>query len=263
MKIIELSSSDKFLAPAHFVKKPDGSLRMVVDYRKLNENIRRTPAHLPSISSITWAMKDKEVFSSIDMKHGFYSLPLADEASKDATTFSVGSNLNLGCYRFTRTPMGSTISPSNYVSLSNVVMAGMPSNVLNYMDDYLIATEPSLDSPGGIEAHLELLERLFDRIRQANLRISPSKCKLFKSEVDYLGFNFSKEGLNISPRNIAKIRNLKEPRNKRQVRGFLGTTGYLRRSIPGYAQLANPLTQLTKDDGDLYGGKNRDLLSKS
>ena len=78
-------------------------------------------------------------------------------------------------------------------------MAGMPSNVLNYMDYYLLATEPSLDSPGGIEAHLELPAKLLDRIQQANLRISPSKCKQFKSEVDYFGFNFSKEGLNISP----------------------------------------------------------------
>ena len=82
MEIIGLSNNDNFLAPAHLIRKTDGSLRTVIVYRKLNEVTKRTLAHLPSITSMAWSMKDKELLSSIDLKHGFYSLPFEDEAAK-------------------------------------------------------------------------------------------------------------------------------------------------------------------------------------
>ena len=82
MEIIGLGNNDNFLAPAHFIRKTDGSLRMVIDYRKLHEVIKRAIAHLPSITSIAWSMKDKELLSSIDLIYSFYSLPFEDEASK-------------------------------------------------------------------------------------------------------------------------------------------------------------------------------------
>ena len=71
--IIEIIGLGNSLAPANFIHKIHGSLRMVIIYRKLNKVIKRTLAHLPSITSMAWSMKDKEPLSSIDLKHGFYS----------------------------------------------------------------------------------------------------------------------------------------------------------------------------------------------
>ena len=102
-------------------------------------------------------------------------------------------------------------------------MAGMPPNVLNYMDDYLVATDKDLDKSGGMDTHLDLLDRLFSRLQQADLRLSPSKCSFFQKQVNYLGFNFSKEGLTISPKNIRKGRETKAAKNEKTSKKFPGS----------------------------------------
>ena len=170
----------------------------------LHEVIKGTLAHLPSIISIAWSMKDNELLSSIDLDHGFYSLPFEDEASKTLQH----SHL---------------VTTSFHNNLSNLVMAGMPPNVLNYMDDYLVATDKDLDISGEMDTHLDLLNRLFSRLQQADLRLSPSKCSFFHKQVNYLGFNFSKEGLNISPKNIRKGRETKAAENKKTSKKFPGS----------------------------------------
>ena len=149
---------------------------MVINYRMLHEVSKRTLVHLPSITSIAWSIKYKEPLSSIDLKHGIYSLPFEDEASKTLQH----SHL---------------VTTSFHNNLSNLVMAGMPPNVFNYMNDYLVATDKDLDKSGGMDTHLDLLDRLFSRLKQGDLRLSPSKCSFFHKQVKYLGFNFGKEGL--------------------------------------------------------------------
>ena len=135
----------------------------------------------------------------------------------------------------------------------------MPPNVLNYMNDYLVATDKDLDKSEGMDTHLDLLDRLFSRLQQADLRLSPSKCSFFQKQADYLGFNFSKERLNMSPKNIRKVEKLQQPKTKKQVRSFLGATGYLRRCIPGYAKIAHPLMHLTKAEIQ-YIWENRKMM---
>ena len=95
------------------------------------------------------------------------------------------------------------------------------------------------------DSHLTRLEEVFKRLRDAHLKLKPSKCSLFATEVDYLGHRVSEKGVHTDPRKVEAIRNWPTPCHKTDVRSFLGMTSYYRRFIDCYTELARPLNNLT------------------
>ena len=98
------------------------------------------------------------------------------------------------------------------------------------------------------EGHLAALRDLFSRVSSAELTIKPSKCMIGFHEIDFVWHLVGKGKLEMDEEKIVKIRNAPQPKTKKQVRSFLGLTGFYRRFIPGYARIASPLTDLTKKD---------------
>jgi hypothetical protein len=111
---------------------------------------------------------------------------------------------------------------------------------LVYLDD-IIVIGPTF------QEHLDNLRKVFQRLRGAHLKMNPEKCRLFHKEVRYLGHIVSPQGVTTDPEKLEAVRCWPQPKDKHQLRSFLGLCTYYRKFIPGFAEIAKPLTQLTED----------------
>jgi len=110
-----------------------------------------------------------------------------------------------------------------------------------YLDDVICVSE----SP---EQHLNYFRTVFEKLKEANLKLSSSKCNFFKSEVQYLWFIFSVEGVKSDPKKTAIVRNYFTPTKVKELKQFLGLTNYFRRYIKDYASTCQPLYRLLQKD---------------
>jgi len=117
----------------------------------------------------------------------------------------------------------------------DTVLTGLNFDIcLAYLDDIIIFS-PDLDS------HLERLERLFVRLREANLKLKPSKCQVMQKQVTFLGFTVSQTGVGTDPSKIEAIQQWPVPTTLRQSRAFVGLCQYYRRFVPNFSEIAAPL----------------------
>ena len=92
------------------------------------------------------------------------------------------------------------------------------------------------------------LQCMFNRLREANLKLKPKKCTLFQKEVQFLGHVVSEQGISCDPEKLDTVQDWAVPTNVSEVRSFLGFANYYRRFVKSFAHIASPLTQLTKKD---------------
>ena len=110
-----------------------------------------------------------------------------------------------------------------------------------YLDDVVVY------APSAKE-HLKRLEGVFKKLKDAGLKLKPSKCQLFKKSISYLGHVVSEEGVHTDPKKIETVRNWERPTNVHTVRQFLGLVNYYRRFIKDYSKVARPLYDLISGD---------------
>ena len=158
---------------------------------------------------------------------------------KEKTAFSTG----MGLWQFTVMPFGLCNAPATFERLMEQGLRGLPLDVcLIYLDDILV--------PGkSFDDQLNNLHVVFQRLRQANLKLAPEKCTLFQSEVHYLGHIVREEGVSTDPAKVQAIQSWSRPSNRKELKGFVGLCSYYRRFVPRFAEIAHPLHSLTKGDG--------------
>ena len=128
--------------------------------------------------------------------------------------------------------------------LMQLVLRGLPPQyVISYLDDILIATNT-------MEDHILYLDKVLSAIEKAGLKLNPAKCSIAQDSVTCLGHRLSKDGVAPDPANISKIRAWEPPANARKLKTFLGLTGYYRHFVRDYSKIAQPLTELTRDDAE-------------
>ena len=232
--IVEPASSP-WASNVVLVKKKDGTLRFCVDYRQLNAITVKDSYPLPLIDNCLNALAGAEWFSTIDLRAGYHNIPIAEQ-DRDKSAFVT----RRGCFRYTVMPFGMTTSPSVFQRLMDCVLAGLSYiTCLVYLDDVIIFGRT-------FDEQLTRLDEVFCRIRRANLKLKPTKCSLFQREVEFLGHLVSADGVAMQPGKLEAIRSWPPCRNVTEVRAFLGTCGYYRRFIQGFADLAVPLYDLLK-----------------
>ena len=232
--IIEPCSSP-WLSPLILVPKPDGSTRVVIDYRKINTKIKYDSHPLPRIDSCLEALANNKYFSSLDMKQAFHQIGIS-EKDKPKTAFSFGSNT----YMYTRMPFGMSTCPAVFERLMEKCFAGLAYNIcLIYLDD-LLCYSKSFDD------HLLHLDKMFQRVRDANLKLSPNKCNFFQKIVSFLGHQISEAGIQPCPKKIKAVAEWPTPKNTKEVRSIVGLASFYRKMIPGFAEIAKPLHRLTE-----------------
>ena len=143
-------------------------------------------------------------------------------------------------YEFTRCPFGLTQAPAYFQRLINKVLVGLDF-AFRYLDDILIY---SPDVP----THLVHMRQLFQRLREADLKLNREKCNFFKSHIQYLGHLISGEGIKPLPEKLESIKEMPPPTTPEEVKQFLGLIGYYRKFVPRFADVARPLTNLTRLD---------------
>ena len=227
-------SKSPFSSNVVIVRKKDGTIRFCIDYRKLNQRTVKDAYAIPRIDDTLHLLAGAKYFSTLDLKSGYWQVGLK-ETDKAKTAFQVGS---LGFYECNRMPFGLCNAPATFQRLMERCMGELNlRDCLIYLDDIIIFSST-------FEEHLERLQAVFERLQQHNLKLKPSKCELFKSRVTYLGHVVSEEGIETDPAKIEAVRTWPVPKSVKDVRRFLGFTGYYRRFIEGFAAIARPLNNL-------------------
>jgi len=232
--IIEPASSP-WASNVVLVRKKDGALRFCVDYRAVNNVTYQDIYHLPCVDSCLDALHGAKWFSTLDLRSGYYNIPVSLQ-DRDKTAFVTPK----GCSRFTVMPFGLTCAPGVFQRLMDMVLAGLSyETCLVYLDDVIVFGST-------FEELSHRTEAVFQRIRDAKLKLKPSKCSFFRWEVSFLGFVVSAAGIETQPEKVKCIVDWPTPSNLHEVRSFMGICSYYRRFVAGFATIAAQLHALTK-----------------
>lgn len=211
--------------------------RMVIDFRKLNEITIPDRYPIPEINEVLAQLGKNEYFSVIDLKSGFHQIPLR-EKDMEKTSFSI----NNAKYEFTRVPFGIKNGPAIFQrALDDILREHIGKICYVYIDDIIIFGPDE-------QTHLKNIETIFDTLQKANMKVQLNKCEFLKKEVEYLGFIISTKGIKTNPAKVAAIQELKPPTTIKELRSFLGISGFYRRFIKDYAKIAKPLTLLLRGE---------------
>ena len=236
-KVIRPSHSP-WNAPMILVPKKNGSLRPVIDYRKLNDCTIDDRYPIPVLSDLLREIgPGNTVFTTIDLTSGFWQVEL-EEASKPLTAFSTPG----GHWEFNSMPFGLKGAPLTFSRImANVFHGLLGKSLLLYLDDMIIVSKT-------MKEHMEKLEVVFSKLKGANLLINPEKCNFLKKELDFLGHTVSVEGCKPNQDKVSALHKLPRPKCARDISVFMGMLQFYREYIPGFSILACPLTELLKKD---------------
>ena len=229
-------SMSPYSNPVVLVRKKDGSLRFCIDYRRLNAITKKDAYPVPNIDSILLTIGKPHFFASLDVKDAYWHIPL-DEESMEKTAFPTPQ----GLYEWKVMPLGLANAPATFQRFMQRVLQGLPEQAIRaYFDDILIVSKEW-------DGHLSHLRTVFDHFRQAGIKLKPNKCKLVAKEIEFLGHKLTREGLRKDELKVKAIKEFPVPTNLKQLRSFLGLSGYYRKFIAKFADVARPLYDLTKD----------------
>ena len=216
------------------VKKKDGTWRMCVDYRELNAKTKNIdPYILPRIDDTLESLGGAKYFCTLDLISGYHQVELTEE-SKCKTAF-LTPRLNPSQWEYNTMPFGINGGPSTFQRVIDRVLRGLEYKIaMAYLDDIIVYGKDCREC-------CERLAMVFDRLREACLKLKPSKCELFQRKTIYLGHVISAEGISCDPAKVEAVKNWNVPSTARQVQVFLGTVNYYNRFIKNYSEIARPL----------------------
>lgn len=226
------------------VTKPSGKVRLCLDARKINERTVRDAYPLPHPGRILGQLPKARYLSTIDLSEAFLQIPL-EKSSRRYTAFTVQGK---GMFQFTRLPFGLVNSPASLSRLMDRVLGHgeLEPNVFVYLDDIVIVTET-------FEEHVRLLREISRRLAQANLSINIEKSKFGVSELPFLGYLLSTDGLRPNPEKVRAIVEYERPSTVTKLRRFLGMANYYRRFIDDFSGVTSPLSDLLKTKSKILG----------
>jgi hypothetical protein len=229
-------SSSPFSAPVLFVKKKDGSMRLCVDYRLLNQQTIKNRFPLPVIDDLLDSLGGAKFFSKLDLMSGYHQIRI-DPQDEYKTAFST----RWGHYQFRVMPFGLTNAPATFQSFMNTILAPhLNKFVVVYLDDILIYSNT-------VEEHQEHLRVILDILREHHLIAKKSKCELFTTNTTFLGFQLSDRGIRPLEDKIAAVRDFPVPDTAKKAMSFLGFASFYRRFIPKFSVIAAPLYDFIHD----------------
>ena len=236
-KGIVKESISEYASPVVLTSRKNGDPRLCVDYRVLNKKIIRDRYPLPLIEDLLDRLQGAKVFSTLDLKDGFFHVPLEPESTK-FTAFVVPD----GHYEFLRVPFGLCNSPAVFQRHIRAIFRHLMANgtMTSYLDDIIISTESE-------EENVEKLQLVLELASKHGLIINWKKCTLLVREVEYLGYIVKDGTIRPSEVKTRAVMDFPKPRSIKEIQSFVGLTGYFRKFIPQYATIARPLTRLLKD----------------
>ncbi|SJL00960.1 uncharacterized protein ARMOST_04273 [Armillaria ostoyae] len=228
-------SKSPFASPFFFVKKKDGSLRPVQDYRKLNEMTIKNRYPLPLISELIDKLQGAKYFTKLDVRWGYNNVRI-----KEGDEHKAAFRTNRGLFEPTIMFFGLTNSPTTFQWMMNDIFKDLISEgkVTIYLDDILIFTKD-------LDEHRRIVRRVLQKLRENKLFLKAEKCEFEVLETEYLGVIISEGQVRMDPVKLAGIAEWPTPTKKKELQSFLGFTNFYRKFIKNYSKVVRALTQLT------------------
>ncbi|CAI7901125.1 unnamed protein product, partial [Closterium sp. NIES-54] len=230
-------STSPYGAPVLFTPKPDGTLRMCIDYRALNKQTVKNKYPIPRIDDLLDQLRGATVFSKLDLWSGYWQIKMADN-SVHKTAFRT----RYGSYEYLVMSFGLCNAPATFqAEMNHILRPLLDECVVVYLDDILIYSK-------NMKEHVEHLRKVFEILRKNKFYVKLSKSDFALKKVQFLGHMVSVEGVHVDPRKIKAVKKWKVSENVKELQQFLGFANYYNRFVPQYAKIAAPLTDLLKKD---------------
>jgi transposase InsO family protein len=225
-------------APVFFIKKKDGKLRFVQDYRALNAITRKNKYPLPLIDELIHRLQGAKFFTKLDVRWGYNNVRI-----REGDEWKAAFRTNRGLFEPLVMYFGLTNSPATFQTMMNeifhdLVLRGV---VCVYLDDILIFTKT-------MEEHRRITRLVLERLREHKLYLRHDKCEFEREEIEYLGVIISHNRVAMDPVKVAGVTEWPTPKSKKELQSFLGFANFYRRFIAGFSHHARPLFDLTKKD---------------
>ena len=228
-------SSSPFGAPILFARKKDGSLRMCVDYRALNDLTIKNRYPLPRIDELLDQLHGAKWFTALDLWSGYHQVRV-HPTDIHKTAFRT----RYGHFEFTVLPFGLTNAPATFMAFMNDALRPfLDKFVVVYLDDILIYSKTESE-------HIEHVQSVLAVLKQHQLQVKLKKCVFARNSIPFLGFLVTSAGVCPDPAKVKAVVDWPLPTNVTEVRSFLGFANYCRRFIKDFAATAAPLTELTR-----------------
>jgi hypothetical protein len=218
--------------------KKDGRVRFCVDYRKLNSLTIKDSYPLPRINDVLAKLGGASYYTVMDLSTAFWSIPVKEE-DREKTAFTT----KYGLWEWCSMPFGLTNAPATQQRFMEAVLSGLLWEFcMVYIDDIVIWS----DTP---EQHVERIAAVFQKLREGEVYLSPSKCFFAQSEFEILGHVCTKEGVSPNPKKVEAISNFPAPENRKELRRFLGLATWVSRFIRNFSRKTKGLRGLLFEDG--------------
>ena len=232
-----LQSKSPAGAPILFVPKPNGKLRLCVDYRALNHVTIENRYPLPLMNGLRDRVAGAKLLTKLDLREGYYLIRI-NEGNKWKTAFRT----RYGHFEYTVMPFGLAFAPATFQNMMNEVLGGfLDQEVVVYIDDVLTYSE-------NVEQHIELDKKVLKKLAEYNLAVATHKSIFHVPEVEFLGYIFNETGVTMSERKVEAVKNWEIPKSVKDIQRFLGFANFYRRFIKGFSGIGRPITNLLRKD---------------
>jgi len=237
-------SKSPMASPVFFIKKKDGSLRLVQDYRALNAMTVKNKYPLPLIPELIAKLRGAKYFTKLDVRWGFNNVRM-----KEGDEWKAAFRTNRGLFEPLVMFFGLTNSPATFQTMMDDIFEELISEgvVVVYLDDILIFTET-------LEEHRSVTRRVLALLEKHKLYLRPDKCEFERTTIEYLGVIISHNSVAMDPVKIAGVAEWPRPTNKKEVQSFLGFINFYRRFVRDFSEHARPLFDLTRNDTRWHWG---------
>ncbi|SLM33751.1 gag polymerase env [Lasallia pustulata] len=242
-KAIKAGIIQKLISPAAspvmFVPKADGSLRLVVDYGRLNDIMIKNRYPLPLISDMLNRLQGAKIFTKLDCKDAYNHVRI-----KGGDEWKIAFCTRFGLFEYLAIPFGLTNAPATFQAFIDKALGEfLDIIVVVYLDDILIFSKDETK-------HEEYVRQVLAALQCHGLHLKISKCAFNVTEVDFLGFKINTEGIYMDLERIRAIEEWQPPANVYELQVFLGFANFFRRFIRNYSRIAAPLLNLLKTGKD-------------
>jgi hypothetical protein len=218
-----------------FCQKDRWIFKVGVDYRGLNKLTIEKKYPLPRVDNLFDHLHRSKVFSKIDLKSGYNHIRI-----KECDIEKMGFRSRLGHYEYVVMPFGLTNAPATFMTLMNsLFMKHLDKFVLVFMDDILMFSKT-------VEENQDHFRQVFEILRSNKLFAKLSKCEFFSTCVEFLGHLISDGGILVEPRKIKTVADWSVPKEKTDVKSFLGLANYYQRFVKGFSKVATPMIALLR-----------------